>query len=38
MAGKFRDDHAGRTGGRTRFVGWGAAIQDFDNDGLPDIS
>ena len=21
----------------TRFVGWGAAIQDFDNDGLPDI-
>src|SRR6185503_10033962 len=20
-----------------RFVGWGAAIQDFDNDGLPDI-
>src|SRR5438105_13098236 len=21
----------------TRFVGWGAAIQDFDNDGLPEI-
>jgi hypothetical protein len=21
----------------TRFVGWGAALQDFDNDGLPDI-
>ena len=21
----------------TRFVGWGAAIEDFDNDGLPDI-
>ena len=21
----------------TRFVGWGAAIQDFDNDGLPDL-
>jgi hypothetical protein len=24
-------------GVETRFVGWGAAIQDFDNDGLPDI-
>jgi hypothetical protein len=21
----------------TRYVGWGAGIQDFDNDGLPDI-
>jgi len=21
----------------TRFVGWGAALQDFDNDGLPDL-
>ena len=21
----------------TRFVGWGAAVQDFDNDGLPDL-
>jgi hypothetical protein len=21
----------------TRFVGWGAAMQDFDNDGLPDL-
>jgi hypothetical protein len=24
-------------GVETRFVGWGAAIQDFDNDGLPDL-
>ena len=21
----------------TRFVGWGAGIEDFDNDGLPDL-
>ncbi|HEY4087526.1 MAG TPA: CRTAC1 family protein, partial [Bryobacteraceae bacterium] len=24
-------------GVETRFVGWGAAIEDFDNDGLPDL-
>ena len=24
-------------GVETRYVGWGAGIQDFDNDGLPDI-
>jgi hypothetical protein len=24
-------------GVETRFVGWGAAMEDFDNDGLPDI-
>ena len=24
-------------GVETRYVGWGAAIQDFDNDGLPDL-
>ena len=36
--GSFRDVTT-RAGLRveTRFVGWGAAIQDFDNDGLPDI-
>jgi hypothetical protein len=36
--GSFRDATT-RAGLRveTRFVGWGAAIQDFDNDGLPDI-
>ena len=36
--GTFRDVtiRAG-LGVETRFVGWGAAIQDFDNDGLPDI-
>jgi hypothetical protein len=36
--GTFRDvtTRAG-LGVETRFVGWGAAIQDFDNDGFPDI-
>jgi enediyne biosynthesis protein E4 len=36
--GTFRDvtTRAG-LGVETRFVGWGAAIQDFDNDGLPDL-
>ena len=36
--GSFRDvtTRAG-LGVETRFVGWGAAIQDFDNDGLADI-
>ena len=36
--GVFRDVTT-RAGLRveTRFVGWGAAILDFDNDGLPDI-
>ncbi len=36
--GSFRDVtvRAG-LGVETRFVGWGASIQDFDNDGLPDI-
>ena len=36
--GSFRDATT-RAGLKveTRFVGWGAAIQDFDNDGLPDI-
>jgi len=36
--GSFRDVTT-RAGLRveTRFVGWGTAIQDFDNDGLPDI-
>ena len=28
--------HAG-LGVETRYVGWGAGIQDFDNDGLPDL-
>jgi len=36
--GTFRDvtTRAG-LGVETRFVGWGAAMQDFDNDGLPDL-
>ncbi|HVW11735.1 MAG TPA: CRTAC1 family protein [Bryobacteraceae bacterium] len=36
--GVFRDTtiRAG-LGVETRFVGWGAAIEDFDNDGLPDL-
>jgi hypothetical protein len=36
--GSFRDvtTRAG-LGVETRFVGWGAAMQDFDNDGLPDL-
>ncbi len=36
--GNFRDDTIGSgLGVETRFVGWGAAIDDFDNDGLPDL-
>ena len=36
--GIFRDAtiRAG-LGVETRYVGWGAAIEDFDNDGLPDL-
>src|ERR1700704_6087604 len=36
--GVFRDAtiRAG-LGVETRFVGWGAAIEDFDNNGLPDL-
>ncbi len=36
--GVFRDMtiRAG-LGVETRFVGWGAAMEDFDNDGLPDL-
>jgi hypothetical protein len=36
--GVFRDVtiRAG-LGVETRFVGWGAAMEDFDNDGLPDL-
>jgi hypothetical protein len=36
--GNFRDDTI-RSGlaVETRFVGWGAAITDLDNDGLPDL-
>jgi len=36
--GIFRDVTArAGLGVETRFVGWGAAMEDFDNDGLPDI-
>ncbi|MCU1328500.1 MAG: ASPIC/UnbV domain protein [Bryobacterales bacterium] len=36
--GSFRDVTVrSGLGVETRFVGWGAAILDFDNDGLPDI-
>jgi hypothetical protein len=36
--GVFRDvTTRAALGVETRFVGWGAAIQDFDNDGLPDL-
>lgn len=36
--GNFRDDTiASGLGVETRFVGWGAAIDDLDNDGLPDL-
>ncbi len=36
--GNFRDDTiASGLGVETRFVGWGAAIEDLDNDGLPDL-
>ena len=36
--GIFRDaTNRGRSGVETRFVGWGAAMEDFDNDGLPDL-
>src|SRR5713226_2538265 len=36
--GTFRDvTTRAWLGVETRFVGWGAAMQDFDNDGLPDL-
>ena len=36
--GTFRDvTTASGLAVETRFVGWGAAIQDFDNDGRPDL-
>lgn len=36
--GEFRDDTLqSGLGIETRFVSWGVGIEDFDNDGLPDI-
>ncbi len=36
--GVFRDvTNVAGLGVETRFVGWGAAMVDFDNDGLPDL-
>jgi hypothetical protein len=36
--GQFRDvTNLAGLGVETRFVGWGAAMVDFDNDGLPDL-
>ncbi len=37
-AGEFRDDTLrSGLGSETRFISWGVGIQDFDNDGWPDI-